>query len=131
MYTGQPVPSTEQQITRAKVSDGKSVTVTVPEKTIIQAQNFYLLDGFFGMAAQSVTTDAGQTGEVNLTIEQAEYETDNIVTTEAFNKGDKIYWDSTVGKFTVTTGTNRLVGRVTQSKDTNNVIWFILLPQYA
>ncbi|RMD04913.1 DUF2190 family protein [Clostridium autoethanogenum] len=131
MYTGQPVPSTEQQITRAKVSDGKSVTVTVPEKTVIQAQNFYLLDGFFGVAAQSVTTDEGQTDEVNLTIEQAEYETDNIVTTEAFNKGDKIYWDSTAGKFTVTTGTNRLVGRVTQPKDTNNVIWFILLPQYA
>lgn len=131
MYTGQPVPSTEQQITRAKVSDGKSVTVTVPEKTVIQAQNFYLLDGFFGVAAQSVTTDAGQTDEVNLTIEQAEYETDNIVTTESFNKGDKIYWDSTAGKFTATTGTNRLVGRVTQPKDTNNVIWFILLPQYA
>jgi predicted RecA/RadA family phage recombinase len=130
-YTGQPIPSTEAQITRAKVSDGKSVKVTVPENTTIVAQQFYLLGGFFGVAVQSVVTEAGQTDEVTLTIEQAEYETDNIVPTEAFNQGDKIYWDDTAKKFTVTVGENRLVGRVTQPKDSNNVIWFILLPQYA
>lgn len=130
-YAGQPVPSEEQQVTRAKISDGKSVKVVVPENTTIEAQQFYLLGGFFGVAAQAVTTGEGQTNEITLTIEQAEYETDNIVTTEAFNQGDKIYWDDTAKKFTVTAGTNRLVGRVTQPKDSNNVIWFILLPQYA
>lgn len=130
-YTGQPIPSTEQQVTRAKISDGKSVKVAVPEKTTIEAQKFYLLGGFFGVAAQSIVTEAGQTDEVTLTIEQAEYETDNIVTAETFDQGTKIYWNSAAGKFTATEGTNRLVGRVTQPKDSNNVIWFILLPQYA
>lgn len=131
MYRGQPIPSTVQEISRAKISDGKSVRVTVPEKTTIAAQKFYLLDGFFGVALQSLTTAEGETEEISLSIEEAEYETDNIVTTEAFNKGDKIYWDNTAGKFTTTVGTNRLVGRVTEAKDANNVIWFILLPQYA
>lgn len=131
MYKGQPISSTTQQISRAKIGDGKSVKVTVPESTTILAQSFYLLSGFFGVAAESVTTAAGETANITLTIDQAEYETDKIVTTETFNKGDKIYWDNTVSKFTVTAGTNRLVGRVSEPKDANNVIWFILLPQYA
>ena len=129
-YQGQPVPTTTYGSTRAKVSDGKSVSVTVPENTTIVSQQFYLLDGFFGAAFQSVTTGAGETGEVILNIEQAEYETDAIVTSEAFPAGAVIYWDDTAKKFTVTAGTNRKVGRVTAPKDANNVIWFILGPQF-
>lgn len=133
-YIGQPIPSTQVSIARAKVGDGKSVKVTVPAETIIQAQTFVLLDGFFGLAMDSVETGAGETAEVTLSIEQAEYETDNIVTTDAFDKGDKVYWDGS--KFTTaaddggTPATEyRLVGRVTASKDASNVIRFILLPQ--
>ncbi|GKV54245.1 hypothetical protein NCCP2222_01920 [Sporosarcina sp. NCCP-2222] len=123
-------PTTKYQSYRAKVSDGKSVRVSVPANTTIVAGGFYELDGFFGTAMQSVTTGSGETSEVILNIEQAEYETDQIQTTKAFNAGDKIYF--TAGKFTPEAGTageNRLVGRVTQGKDQNNVIWFILGPQ--
>ncbi|RXM79585.1 hypothetical protein DP144_01905 [Clostridium tetani] len=130
-YKGQPVPSTLVSITRAKISDGKSVKVTVPENTSIKAQQFYLLDGFFGIAMESIITVSGETEELTLSIEQAEYETDNIVTTESFKVGELIYWNSTSKKFTTTKGENRLVGKVTVAKDSNNVIWFLLLPQQA
>lgn len=130
-YKGQPIPSTLAPITRAKISDGKSVKVTVPENTSIKAQQFYLLDGFFGMAMESIITVSGETEELTLSIEQAEYETDNIVTSEAFKKGDLIYWADSSKKFTTTKSENRLVGKVTVAKDSNNVIWFLLLPQQA
>lgn len=126
-YTGQPVPSTQVSIARAKVSDGKSVRVAVPAETTIQAQTFVLLDGFFGLAMDSVETKAGETAEVTLSIEQAEYETDNIVTADTFERGDLLYWDG--AKFTTVSTDNRLVGKVTEGKDTNNVINFILLGQ--
>ena len=128
-YVGQPVPSNVVNINAAKVSDGKSVRVTVPENTVIEAGKFYLLDGFLGCAFQSVTTGAGETAEVILNIEQAEYETDQIDTSQTFAKGTLIYWDGTNKKFTETSQGNRLVGRVTQAKDSNGVICFILGPQ--
>ena len=126
-YVGQPVPSTVVNVNAAKVSDGKSVRVTVPENTVIEAGKFYLLDGFFGCAFQSVTTGAG---EVILNIEQAEYETDQIDTSQTFAKGTLIYWNETNKRFTENAAEgNRLVGRVTQAKDNNNVVCFILGPQ--
>lgn len=68
-YIGQPVPSTVHDIGYGKISDGKSVKVTVPESITIEAGKFYLLDGFLGCAFQSVTTGAGETAEVVLNIE--------------------------------------------------------------
>jgi len=128
-YTGQPVPSTVHNIGYGKISDGKSVKVTVPENTKINAGKFYLLDGFLGCAMQSVETGAGETAEVILNIEQAEFETDQIAETGDFKKGTAIYWDADNGVFTETAGENRFAGRVTAEKDENNVIWFILGPQ--
>jgi hypothetical protein len=128
-YVGQPIPSTVVNINAAKFSDGKSVRVTVPVNTTIEAGKFYLLDGFLGVAFQSVQTAPGQTAEVVLNIEQAEYETDQIDTSQTFAKGTLIYWDGTNKRFTETSAGNRLVGRVTQAKDANNVICFILGPQ--
>ena len=128
-YVGQPVPSTVVNINAAKVSDGKSVRVTVPENTVIEAGKFYLLDGFLGAAFQSVTTGPGETAEVILNIEQAEFETDQIAETGDFKKGTAIYWDADNGVFTETAGENRFAGRVTAEKDENDVIWFILGPQ--
>lgn len=130
-YTGQPVPSTVTNIGYGKISDGKSVKVTVPESTTIEAGKFYLLDGFFGCAMQSVTTGAGETAEVVLSIEQAEFETDQINPADAFNKGELVYWDTANNYLTTSdgAGANRKVGIVTVPKDANNVIWFILGPQ--
>ena len=129
-YVGQPVPTTVINVNSGKFSDGKSVRVTVPGNTTIEAGKFYLLDGFLGVAFQSVQTAPGQTAEVVLNIEQAEYETDQIDTSQTFAKGTLIYWNGTIGRFTETSAGNRLAGRVTQAKkDDNNVICFILGPQ--
>ena len=128
-YVGQPIPSTVVNINAAKFSDGKSVRVTVPANTTIEAGKFYLLDGFFGCAFQSVTTGDGGNAEVVLNIEQAEYDTNQIDTTQNFAKGTLIYWDAANNRFTETSTENRLAGRVTRAKDTNNVICFILGPQ--
>lgn len=124
-FRGQPVSTTQTPITRAKISDGKSINVRVPSGKTIEAQQFYLIDNFFGVAMQH-----GNAGDdIVLQIEQAEYETDNIVTSEAFAMGTNIYWDKVVNKFTITSTNNRLVGKVTSPKDSNNVIWFLLSPQ--
>ena len=130
-YVGQPVPSTVVNINAAKVSDGKSVRVTVPVDTTIEAGKFYLLDGFLGVALQSVQTAPGQTAEVVLNIEQAEYDTKQIdpAQTQNFAKGTLIYWDADNNRFTETPTGNRLAGRVTQAKDSKGVICFILGPQ--
>jgi len=119
-----------------KVSDGKSVKVTVLENTTIEQGKFYLLNGFLGMAVQSVTTGVGQTAQVVLSIEEAEYETSQITVADAFNKGDKVYWNAATNLLTTMANPdasgnpqNRPVGRVTAAKDANNVIWFILGPQ--
>lgn len=128
-YIGQPIPSTTYSAIRAKVGDGKSVIVTVPGNTTIDAGKLYLLDGFLGFAMQSVTTGEGETKEVILNIEMAEYETDQIDVTKAFTVGTEIYWDNTAKKLTETPTDNRKAGRVTSEKDAGNVIWFILGPQ--
>lgn len=134
-----------------KISDGQSVRVSVPANTVITQGNFYLLDGFFGMAVQSMETDAGGQvisfngsavpaglvpAEVILNIEPAEYETSQITVADAFAKGAKIYWSADTGLLTTAPNNdangnpqNRPVGRVTQAKDANNVIWFKLGPQ--
>jgi len=119
-----------------KIGGASSVKVTVPVNTLIEQGKFYLLNGFIGMAVMSVTADASTTAEVVLNIEQALYETSQIMVANAFNKGDKIYWDDATDLFTTSANPdpngnpqNRLVGRVTVAKDANNVIWFILGPQ--
>jgi len=137
-YKGQPVPSSVHNIGYGKISDGKSVRVTVPGGTTIEAGKFYLLDGFLG-CAQSVQTGPGQIAEVILNIEQAEYDTNQIDTdqNQNFTKGTLIYWDDANKWFTGNAQRNaggnavpnRLAGRVTQAKDSKGVICFILGPQ--
>lgn len=125
-FNGQPVTTTIKNIGRGKVSDGKSINVIVPESTEIKAQEFYEINGFFGMAVEGVKTKAGETAEIALQIEQAEYETNNIVAEDKFEVGEDLYFND--GKFTTKTE-GRLVGKVSNSKDSNNTIWFIMLPQ--
>ncbi len=126
-YVGQPVPSTVVNINAAKVSDGKSVRVTVPENTTIEAGKFYLLDGFLGAAFQSVTTGVGETAEVILNIEQAEFETDQTKEADRATMavGTDIYWDKDNKYFTLS-GTDIYAGKITAVADENGVIWFKL-----
>jgi len=110
-----------------KVSDGKSVRVTVPENTTVEQGAFVRLDGFLGLAVQKVVTGAGETKGLILNIEPGEYETSQIDATQDFAVGTKIYWDSTAKKFTETP-TAVLAGVVTNAKDAGGVIWFRVAP---
>jgi predicted RecA/RadA family phage recombinase len=126
-YKGQPVPSSVHNIGYGKISDGKSVKVTVPENTKIEAGKFYLLNGFLGCAMQSVETGAEETAEVILSIEQAEYETDQTKEADRATMavGTDIYWDKDNKYFTLS-GTDIYAGKITAAVDENGVIWFKL-----
>lgn len=108
-----------------KSRDGKSVVVVAPSGGVSEGE-FYLIDGIFGLAM----SDADEGDNVALNIEFCHYETNAILTTDAFAKGDKIYWDDTNSRFT-TIGASGLpfVGIVTTAKDSDNVIEFILISQ--
>ena len=110
-----------------KVSDGKSVRVSVPENTTVEQGAFALLDGFLGLAAQKVVTGAGETKGLVLNIEPGEYETSQIDKSQNFAVGTKIYWDASTKKFTETP-TAILAGVVTNAKDAGGVIWFRVAP---
>lgn len=130
-YIGQPVPSTVININQVKISDGKSVDVTVAASSGVNAGEFAVIDGFFGLALKTVNAEKNTTGEViALQIEQAEYITDQIDTAKTFTKGAELYFDQATKKFTDNKVTGAfLVGRITATKDSNNVIQFILYPQ--
>ena len=116
------------KIGRAKVSDGKAVDVTVPEGEEIIAGNFYYLDGFLGAAHETIAK-AGGNEVIALNIEQGEYETDQIAKTGQYKKGNPIYFDKGKKEFNDKAGL--LAGKITETKDGNNVVTFILAPQAA
>jgi predicted RecA/RadA family phage recombinase len=127
---GNPVPTTVYQQGYFKVSDGKSVRVTVPASSEYKAGELALISGFLGFLTRDVKTGVGETAEAILAIEVAEYETDQIDATKDFDKGDKIYWDASTSKLT-TDAKAVFAGVVTAAKDTNNVIWFVLWPGFV
>lgn len=125
-YIGQPVPSTVVSISQIKVSDGKSVDVTVPAGTGTVAGMFYVLDGFFGVVLKTIKSEDNTAGEtVALQIEQCEYVTDQIDTKQTFAKGADLYFDTAKEVFTDQKVTGYLVGKVTSAKDATNTIQFI------
>ena len=131
-YIGQPVPSTVVDIGQLKVSDGKSVDVTVPAAAGTVAGAFCVLDGFFGLALQTIVAAENTAGAtISLQIEQAEYVTDQIDKTKAFVKGAALYFDPSKGLFTddATVSGSFMVGRVSDAKSAESTIQFILYPQ--
>ena len=111
-----------------RTADGRSVRVTIPQSTTIPQGNFTLRDGFLGYCPVEVVTGAGQTAVVALVVEPAEYETNQILATDAFALGAKVYWDNANNRFTTTAAGNRFAGVVTSAKDGNNYIWFRFTP---
>lgn len=131
-YQGQPIPSTVLPISQIKISDGKSVDVTVPASTGVEAGEFCVIDGFFGVSLQKVNKDENTNGTlIALQTEQAEYITTQIDTSKTFAIGSALYFDSATKKLTDDSSVSGaiLVGRITSAKDKNNVIQFVLYPQ--
>lgn len=91
------------------VSEGQSVVVSVPQSTTIVAGNFYDLDGFLGFAFDSVETGVGETGAVALGMDLAEFETSQILASDAFAKGDDVFWDDDNNRFTTQAGSDAAV----------------------
>lgn len=127
-YTGQPVPTTVYNVGAAKISDGKSVRVSVPANSgKITAGNFAYFGGFLGVAMKTLENDTVGAQDLILQIEVAEYETDQTNEAQEFKAGTKIYWDNTNKEFTETP-TAIFAGVVTAAKDDAGVIWFVLMP---
>lgn len=131
--TGHPVPTTLHQQARAKVGDGKSVKVSVPAGSgPIAAGTLQYFGGYLGFAVQSLENDAVNAQELILTIEEAEFETDQILADgepdQAFEPGTDIFWDEAEGHLTETP-TPIYAGKVTVARDANDVIWFLLARQ--
>ena len=112
-----------------RISEGRSVKVTVPQNTVINQGDFVLLDGFLGLAVQAVTTGVGETKPLALNIEPGEFETSQINAADAFAAAAKAYWDAANKRFTTTAAGNNFAGIVTQAKDASNVIWLWFAPQ--
>ena len=129
-YIGQPVPSTVTSVSQLKISDGKSVDVTVPKSTGTVAGNFYVLDGFFGVALKTIKAEENTAGEtIALQLEACEYITDQIDTKQTFAKGADLYFDTKNNVFTDQKVTGYLVGKVSAAKDAANTIQFIRYQQ--
>ena len=143
-FKGQPVPTTVYQHGYFKVSDGKSVRVTVPANSgPVKAGELCEFDGFLGFAMGSesplewttpgnVLDNSDQPQELILSIEQAEYQTDQLTEDDDFDTvGAPVYWNATTKLLTESdgAGANRFAGRVTAPRDANDTIHFILAPQ--
>lgn len=130
-FDGQPVPTTTHQQARAKVGDAKSVKVAVPANSgAIAAGSLQYFGGFLGFAVQSLDDDAENAQDLVLTIELAEYETDQVKAEDAMAAGAALYWDTAQGELTETP-TPIYAGKVTAAKDDNDVVWFALAAQGA
>lgn len=115
-----------------KATDGQSVRVTVPDTVTCLQGEFALLDGWFGLNATMAKDVAAGAAQVVLQIEEAEYETDQITTAEAYPIGALVNFNGTTKLFTVAAVAGAIVGpvgRITVAKDVNNVIWFKLFTQ--
>lgn len=129
-----------------KTGGANSVVVSVPASTVITQGDFYLLDGFLGMAVQSMETDAAGevikfngfsvtaytvSANITLNIEPGEYETSQIDAADAFAAGDKVYWDAVNKRFTTVATDGAFCGIVTQAKDANDMIWLWFASQQS
>lgn len=111
-----------------RASDGQSVKALVLASTVIVMGNFYKLSGVIGIAFQSVTTAAGETSEVALGMDLAEYETSQIDVADAFARGNDVYFDPATLLFnSVAEGAAGPVGSerfgvVTRAKNADNSV---------
>lgn len=108
----------------------KTVRVTVPANTVVEQGKFYLLDGYIGMAVQSVTTGPGETKPVILVIDPSvSIETSQVNPADTMAVGADLYWDEVNKRFTETATGNRYAAKVCVAKDANNVVEIKLVDQ--
>jgi uncharacterized protein DUF2190 len=115
-----------------KMADGNSVDVTVPNGTVVAQGEFVLLDGFFGLAEFDDKPVSAGSAVISINIERAQYDTDQILTSDAFAVGDLVNFDTTAKLLTKAAVTGAVVGpvaRVTIPKNADNVIGIYLLDQ--
>jgi len=86
-----------------KTADAEAVRVTVPVGVTVQQGEFALVGGWFGLNETAPKTDLATAQDISLTIsDDATYETDQILATDAFNMGDVVYFDPTARLLTTT-----------------------------
>lgn len=106
------------------ISDGKAVDVLLTE--VVEKGNPVYCDGFFGIAMQS-----GSSGDtIALEIAQREHQ---IVVESAVTavKGDILYIDADGAVSEAYAAGSLAFMKVTRDKDSNDIVWGILLPQVS
>lgn len=101
-------------------SDGKAVDITLTAVTTKDTP--VLEDGFHGIAM----TDGSSGDIIAIEIAQREHEI-TVPSAVTAAKGDVLYLDAT-GTIT-NTDTDRAFMKVTLAKDSNNIVWGVLLAQ--
>jgi predicted RecA/RadA family phage recombinase len=102
-------------------SDGKAVDVAAPAD--ITKGDVVLANGFHGIAMASASS--GETVALEIALREHEVVVPGSVSAA---KGATLYLTS-AGAITATAGSNRPFLKVTVAKDSNNVVWGVLLPQ--
>jgi hypothetical protein len=113
-----------------KVHDGASITVTVPDGVTVQQGELAQIQGFFGLCEAKPKLDSAGTQDIELTVALFAISSDQCAA-EAMTRGALLYFDSTTRLLTVTSGTNRVVGRVINDKDANGIVEFVMLDQHG
>jgi predicted RecA/RadA family phage recombinase len=101
------------------VHQGKSVQVTVPQSTTVNAGDFVLIEGHFGRAFQKIVNGAGVTAPLAIETDPGVvYETNQINAAGAFAKGSLVYFNTVTKVLENAAGANIVgpVGRVTVAK---------------
>jgi hypothetical protein len=115
-----------------KMADGLSVDVAVPDTIVVAQGEFVSIQGFFGLAEFDDKPTAAGIATIAINIEQAQYDTDQITTAEAYAVGDLVNFNTTTKLFTKAAVTGAVigpVGRITVAKNADNVIGLLLLSQ--
>jgi predicted RecA/RadA family phage recombinase len=108
-------------MTEVMRSDGKAVDITLTQT--VEKGDLIVEDKFFGFACA-----AGVSGDdIALDISLREFEV-TVGSGVTAAKGDILYITS-AGVITNTSTSNKPCLKVTVAKDSNNVVWGILLPQ--
>lgn len=104
-------------------SDGKAVDIAYNYSTPKEKGNPVLIDGFHGILMDNASS--GETVAIEIATREHEITVPGGVTAA---KGAILYITS-AGVITNTKSGNRAFLKVTEAKDSNNIVWGVILPQ--
>lgn len=115
MSTMDPIAFTTARYTDRKISDAKSVKVTIPTSKVLLAGEAFYVSPFLGLLTENVTTVSPATAEAILEVGPLVCTTTKLTAEQNFTLGTIVYWSTATDKFTETP-TDILAGVVYKAK---------------